>query len=1166
MRVGGTTRGRRRHEIRGLRASTLALVLSVSALAALSLSTASSAAADTDPPAPATRSTVTADALPTVQVDGVVWAQVVVGNTVYVTGSFTSARPAGAAAGTDETPRSNLLAYDIRTGELSTSWAPTLNAQGLTLAASADGTRIFVGGDFTDVSGVAKNRIAALDATTGAVVTSFAASVNSRVRTLTVGDGVLYAGGLFTTSSGLARSRLAAFSATTGALLTWAPVSDREVLALAAPAGSGTVVIGGRFTTLNAVANYGLGAVDATTGVELAWPANAVVRNAGDNAGIYSLSTDGTQVFGTGYTFGTGGNLENSFATDTSGNLQWVNGCLGDTYGNAVIANVLYVVGHSHNCSQIGAFPQTDPWTYQRATAYSTTPGTHGETNISGTFSGRPAPELLHWLPTLDVGTFTGQEQAAWSVAGNSQYVVLGGEFPRVNYVNQQGLTRFAVQDLATNKQGPTTPDELTPTATTIATGALRVSWTATWDRDTKRLTYEVLRDGVQVGTLKADSTWWDRPTLSYTDTSATPGASVTYRIRVRDASNVITGPAATFTAPTTTRAAGSYADIVRADGASNYWRMGEASGTTAYDWTAARNLALASSATRGVATAIVGGADPATTFAGGTSGVTGVASVQRLAPQVFSEEAWFKTTSVQGGKIIGFGNSATADSTTADRHVYLSNDGKLNFGVLAAGTGRTLTSTAAYNNGQWHHVVATLGDDGMQLFVDGALVGTQAATTYGQVYNGYWRVAGDAISTAFANRPTRTRLAASLDEVAVYPVALTAEQVARHWQVGRALNQSPTASFTDTVNQLAVAFDGSGSADADGTVNSYSWDFGDGSTGTGVTTSHTYAAAGTYPVVLTVTDNAGATGTVTKSVTTRVNQVPQASFTSTTTDLTASFNAAASTDPDGTIASYAWTFGDGTTGTGVSPQHVYAAAGTYPVTLTVTDNEAGVGSTSNDVTVTAPPAGTIVAADAFSRTVASGWGTADTGGAWTASGGTSSVADGAGVISVGAGVTSTLRLAATSVSDVDIQHRIWLDALPTGGGSYLSDLVRRNSTGDYRGKVRITSTGVVQVQLVKVVGGTETALNTATTVSGLTYTAGAPLSVRTQVTGAAPTTLRIKVWATGTTEPSTWQQTLTDSTIGLQEAGAVGFVAFTSSSATAPVIVRYDDLAATQP
>ena len=77
--------------------------------------------------------TVAADALPTVQVDGVVWQQVVVGNTVYVAGSFATARPAGAAPGVSTVPRVNLLAYDIRTGDLISSWAPRTNAQVLTL-------------------------------------------------------------------------------------------------------------------------------------------------------------------------------------------------------------------------------------------------------------------------------------------------------------------------------------------------------------------------------------------------------------------------------------------------------------------------------------------------------------------------------------------------------------------------------------------------------------------------------------------------------------------------------------------------------------------------------------------------------------------------------------------------------------------------------------------------------------------------------------------------------------------------------------------------------------------------------------------------------------------------------------------------------------------------
>ncbi len=87
-------------------------------------------------------------------------------------------------------------------------------------------------------------------------------------------------------------------------------------------------------------------------------------------------------------------------------------------------------------------------------------------------------------------------------------------------------------------------------------------------------------------------------------------------------------------------------------------------------------------------------------------------------------------------------------------------------------------------------------------------------------------------------------------------------------------------------------------------------------------------------------------------------NQPPVANFTVTTDYLTASFNASGSSDPDGSIVSYAWNFGDGTTGSGVTTSRTYAAAGTYTVTLTVTDNQGATGVKSQNITVTAPPSG----------------------------------------------------------------------------------------------------------------------------------------------------------------------------------------------------------------
>ncbi len=171
--------------------------------------------------------------------------------------------------------------------------------------------------------------------------------------------------------------------------------------------------------------------------------------------------------------------------------------------------------------------------------------------------------------------------------------------------------------------------------------------------------------------------------------------------------------------------------------------------------------------------------------------------------------------------------------------------------------------------------------------------------------------------------------------------------------------NQAPTAGFTFTCNQLACTFT-STSTDADGTIASMNWDFDDGETGTGSPANHTYAAAGTYDVVLTVTDNEGGTDDLTQSVTVEAgpNTDPIANFTFACSDLDCDFTDGSS-DPDGTIASRSWDFGDGSAGsTAQSPSHTFGAAGTYDVTLTITDNRGGTADVTKSVTVTEPAGG----------------------------------------------------------------------------------------------------------------------------------------------------------------------------------------------------------------
>lgn len=169
--------------------------------------------------------------------------------------------------------------------------------------------------------------------------------------------------------------------------------------------------------------------------------------------------------------------------------------------------------------------------------------------------------------------------------------------------------------------------------------------------------------------------------------------------------------------------------------------------------------------------------------------------------------------------------------------------------------------------------------------------------------------------------------------------------------------NASPTAVFSTNCALLDCTFDAAASSDADGTVNSYDWDFGDGTLSAGVDSNHSYGAPGSYTIVLTVTDNGGASSSASQSVSVvsvgNSNNPPTASFSGSCTDLICNFDATSSTDSDGAIASYDWDYGDGTVGTGMNSGRTYATGGTYTVVLTVTDNGGAPSSSSQDLTVT---------------------------------------------------------------------------------------------------------------------------------------------------------------------------------------------------------------------
>jgi hypothetical protein len=164
------------------------------------------------------------------------------------------------------------------------------------------------------------------------------------------------------------------------------------------------------------------------------------------------------------------------------------------------------------------------------------------------------------------------------------------------------------------------------------------------------------------------------------------------------------------------------------------------------------------------------------------------------------------------------------------------------------------------------------------------------------------------------------------------------------------------------------------------------------------------------------------------------------------------------------------------------------------------------------------------------------------------------------------AGSEVSAWLGATTRRDTDLRLTLSLDKRPSNGGAYVDVVGRRVSTNnEYRGRVIMSSDGRVAVALdAQTSSGTNALARAVLLPTSVSYGPGSGLDVRMQVTGASPTTVRLKVWPSGTPEPAGWQRTATDSTAALQAPGAVGLTTYLSSSArNAPLVLRMDNLSA---
>ena len=353
---------------------------------------------------------------PTYQTNGRVSAIVTVGDTVYIGGDFTSVRPPGDAAGTGEVPRARLAAFSRTTGAL-LDWNPGASKSVYALAASPDGSTIYVGGNFGQIGTTTRKHFAAVSASTGAL-TPLVANTDYKVFVITATANRIYLGGNFTTVNSKPRASVAAVDPVTGAPdPTWAPSADNSVRAITLSPDGTSIYLGGEFTTVNGARQKNLAKVAVADGSLQGWT---------DHPGypVWSIVVSGDQVYVGGN--GSGGHAGSYSASGTRG---WVTQTDGGVQAVELFDGVLYVGGHFDNVC-VGD------------TAGATT-GFHCPTNAATRhklLAVDPANgDLADWNPGAN------SNLGVWSLAASGDRLHVGGDFTRIGHFHaQQGYATFS--------------------------------------------------------------------------------------------------------------------------------------------------------------------------------------------------------------------------------------------------------------------------------------------------------------------------------------------------------------------------------------------------------------------------------------------------------------------------------------------------------------------------------------------------------------------------------------------------------------------------------------------------------------------------------------------------------------------------------------------------
>jgi chitodextrinase len=445
--------------------------------------------------------------------NGDVFAVKVVGSTVYVGGDFSTVRAPGSGS---IAARLNLAAFDMISGEVLPFVADTNNT---VRAIEADGTTVWVGGNFSTIGGVGRNGLAAVDAQTGAVHSAFDVSSNGAVYGLGIGNGRLYAGGYFTTIEGVTQGRVASLDPVSGIPDPAFQAAANESARAIAVSGTGRLFVAGGFTEIGGAVQPYLAELDPATGAAIGQGFDLADAPLLD----VDVTPDGSMVFGAVAGFQNRAQAWNTF----DGSRRWFHRALGDTQAVAYSEGKLYFGFHE---------------------------GFEDDLTVRMLAADVLTGELEDFRPSIN--SFFG----VWAIDANSVGLAVGGEFSNVAGVGTRGIAVFPGDGSQPDTSPPAAPtglSSLEPSGEKVT-----LEWPVPLD-DHGVSYYRVFRDG----SLIAESL-----DPRYVDWSVEENTEYTYQVQASDLAGNLSLLSAEFTVRT----------WVNLAAAGDQWRHSDTAQTTA--------------------------------------------------------------------------------------------------------------------------------------------------------------------------------------------------------------------------------------------------------------------------------------------------------------------------------------------------------------------------------------------------------------------------------------------------------------------------------------------------------------------------------------------------------------------------------------------------------